>query len=94
MSGIPSDAERRRIVRQAMLDAQSRWLDEANTAETLTLRTLATLFADVFRQEADAYRVEVTLQSLNETKENDVVSSNGFFAHDEYGATPAVSSEG
>src|SRR5689334_5257352 len=43
-------------VRHAMLAAQAEWLDEAANADTQTLRTLATVVADVFRDRADRLR--------------------------------------
>ena len=49
--------------RQAMLDAQTRWTDEAERAETLTLRTVATLIADTFRQEAELYKEDLSTRT-------------------------------
>jgi hypothetical protein len=42
--------------RTALLEAQSRWLDEADSASTPTLRTLARVMADAFAQEAARFK--------------------------------------
>jgi hypothetical protein len=42
--------------RTALLEAQSRWLDEADGASTPTLRTLARVMADAFAQEAARFK--------------------------------------
>jgi hypothetical protein len=42
--------------RTALLEAQSRWLDEADSASTPTLRTLARVMADAFAQEAARHK--------------------------------------
>jgi len=47
----------RRLVREQLLDAQSRWLDEAASEDsTPTLRAVAMIIADAFRTEAELYK--------------------------------------
>jgi len=48
------------LVREALLKAQSKWLTEADNGETVTLRTIARVIADSFRQEADNYKTKET----------------------------------
>lgn len=44
--------------RRAMLDAQSRWLDEAETVKHPTSTAIAMLFAEQFAREAERYKKE------------------------------------
>lgn len=47
-------------IRRGMLVAWSRWLDEADAAESMTTRTIARVIADAFAQEADNYKTKET----------------------------------
>jgi len=49
--------------RQAMLDAQTKWLEEAAKAETLTLKTVARVIADAFGKEAEEYKEDISTRT-------------------------------
>jgi len=52
------DEYEKRIIRTALLDAQSEWLTEADKADSVTGRTIAVVIADAFSQEAEKYKKE------------------------------------
>lgn len=43
--------------RDALLEGQSRWLEEVERAETLTQRTIAQVIADALGHEAERYKI-------------------------------------
>lgn len=49
-----------RIIRDAMLDAQSNWLTAADVAATSTERAVALVIADAFKTEAEKYKTKET----------------------------------
>jgi hypothetical protein len=49
--------------RQAMLDAQTKWLEEAEKGETLTLRTVSRVIADAFGKEAELYKEDINTRA-------------------------------
>jgi hypothetical protein len=51
------DTATKATVREAMLNAQSRWLENAETADHPTGRTIALVIADAFGKEATEYKV-------------------------------------
>lgn len=50
----------KRIIRTALLNAQSEWLTEADGADSMTARTIAIVVADAFSQEAEKYKTKET----------------------------------
>lgn len=50
----------KKIIRLAMLEAESDFLTEAEVAETPTLRTLAVVMADAFGKRAERYKTKET----------------------------------
>lgn len=55
-----TDEYAKRIIRTALLNAQSEWLMEADRAESVTARTIAVVIADAFSQEAGKYKTKET----------------------------------
>lgn len=72
-------------IRLALLDAQSEWLAEADTAETTTLRTVAIVIADAFAQEAEKYK-----QTKESSYDDGVAKGVGNAWADEHGVAREV----
>lgn len=60
MIGKIMDDYDKRIIRDAMLEAQSEWLDFADTAEHPTQRGIGIVVADAFGREAEKYKTKET----------------------------------
>jgi hypothetical protein len=73
-------AYERDFARKILLTHQSEWLDEAEAAETPTLRTVAIIMADAFGKTAELYK------ETKETRHDGFIS---FIDSDDSGRPPA-----
>lgn len=53
--------------RDALLEGQSRWLEEVERAETLTQRTIAQVIADALGHEAERYKITSAIIDFGES---------------------------
>ena len=89
---IMTDGERR-LIRDAMLAAQSEWLDEADNATSFTMISVAKLIAEAFSKQAELYKTK-------ETDFNDhgpvlnVHGGSGSAWEDEHGIAPTLPETG
>lgn len=58
MIGKTMDDYDKRIVREAMLKAQSEWLDEADNADSFTMIAVAKVIAEAFGKQAELYKTK------------------------------------
>lgn len=82
----------KRIIRTAMLNAQSEWLTEADGADTRTARTIAVVIADAFSQEAEKYKTKET--KFYDLDGGTLVSGTGSAWDVEHGVAPALPEDG
>lgn len=84
----------KRAKRQAMLDAQARWLSEAEKADTATLRSIAVVIADAFGKEAEQYKEDLRTRThgWGWADEHNLYDPDGFGI--ERGAAPVLPDEG
>jgi hypothetical protein len=66
--------------RQALLDGQAHWLQEADDADNTTMRSVSRLIAESFQQWADRYRSRPRPELDDNTSHNDVAD---FFEREE-----------